>query len=280
MPKVLNMFHAVPKADYDKKVKLQKLELMCYSPEKMDQLYSQKKPRVVGEIKANNQQDRIARVMVADKVLPVSALGKHSRLIYRKAGYINIGMDEYVAVLKSRFGFLLLLFLLLLGLVTALGLLLGSLFGKKDEPTVINPMPVVDPNAETIPDETESPSEDPESVGVMEEQGGSVSMIYSLNAWLDLSTGTIDILFQNPGKSTHDVVLEMYVRNGEENVLIAQSGRIPAGSAMSFLTMKEGSASLSGGSYEALYKVLYYDPATGERALVESEITDVKLVVR
>ena len=45
------------------------------------------------------------------------------------------------------------------------------------------------------------------------------------------------------------------------------------------MDMIEDSAILSEGVYNAVYKVLYYDALTGEKALVESTITDVALTV-
>ena len=275
MPKILTMYHALSKPDYDQELKLRKLKILCYSKDQMDKLYPKEEYTLIGEVKKNNQKDRIARLQIADKIMPVSAPGEHSKIIFRKAGFINIGGDNYIVVLKHRLAFFIWFFGLIGGLIAAIVLLLCLLFRPK--PPVINPMPSTDPHLESIPQDIGTEDDEQHEV---QEQGGSVSMIYSLNAYLELSSGKVDILFQNPTKSTHDVVLELYVINDTQKTLIAQSGRIPPSTALAQLTMMEGSAVLDTGMYEGMFKVLYYNPETGERALVETEITDVKLVVR
>ena len=104
-------------------------------------------------------------------------------------------------------------------------------------------------------------------------------MIYSLDAKLDLNTGKIDIYFKNPKASTHDVSIILYVVSGDTKVPIAQSGRVSAGYSLTSLQMAEGSATLTDGVYNAYYMLSLFDPETGERALVQPEITGVQLVV-
>ena len=274
MPKVLDMHHALVKPDYDQELKLKKLTFRCYSKKRLRELYPNQNYRLIGEIKQNNQKDRIARVHIGEKVLPVCELGEHSRLMFRRAGYLCVGGEDYIAVLKPRWAFLILFFGLIGTLLAMIVLLLCLMFQHKTP--VINPLPSTDPNLETIGDPTDPSG----GTGNEDNLGGSVSMIYSLKAKLDLASGNINILFQNPKNSTHHVVLEMYLLNGDDRVLIASSGRIPGGSALSQMQMLADSAVLTAGTYDALYKVVYYDPNTGERALVETEIVDVLLTVQ
>ena len=110
--------------------------------------------------------------------------------------------------------------------------------------------------------------------------GGSVSMIYTLSAKITLSTGEINIHFKNPKVSNHSVAMQFYILSGGEEYLVAESGLIPAGNGLYTLKMLDTAPTLSEGTYEGMYRVMYYDPITGVRAHVQSEITDVVVSVK
>ncbi|MBQ9972860.1 MAG: hypothetical protein IJP24_04980, partial [Firmicutes bacterium] len=113
-----------------------------------------------------------------------------------------------------------------------------------------------------------------------EDGGGSVSMIYTLEADVSLSSGAITMYFKNPSDSTHDVVLEAYIKSDGAEYLVGKSGRLPAGYELSTLTLISDYAVLSEGMYDGLYKVQCYNPQTGELALVAPQITDLTFTVR
>ena len=94
-----------------------------------------------------------------------------------------------------------------------------------------------------------------------------------------MSTGKIDIYFKNPNASTHDVSIILYVISGDQEIPIAQSGLIKAGSALNVLEFAEGSAQLREGVYSGKYLLSCFDPLTGERALVQPEIAGVTITV-
>lgn len=110
------------------------------------------------------------------------------------------------------------------------------------------------------------------------EGGGAVSLTYSTDVLLNLQEKKAQILFENPSKSTQDMVLQLLVtgKDGEEEVL-AQSDLIPAGYRLEELLLP-GDLTLSSGSYEGLFRVLYYDAKSGEKAVLNTEIP-VKLTV-
>ena len=45
------------------------------------------------------------------------------------------------------------------------------------------------------------------------------------------------------------------------------------------MTFNPNSAVLSPGSYEALYRIGFFDPETGERAVVQTELKNISLTV-
>ena len=71
----------------------------------------------------------------------------------------------------------------------------------------------------------------------------------------------------------------MYIVSGGNEYLIAKSGLIKAGYGLYKLTLSEDAPTLTEGVYTAYYKIGYYNPETGERALVEADIKDVTVTV-
>lgn len=264
------LYSSVSKEKYDKKIKLsRKITVPCYTVKEFDEYKKKNDTRVVGEALLKNKKEEIARLQLDDTELIVSEYKGHKRLLYKEVGFVHVGGTEYVALLKSRLPFWLMLLTILL-LALLLAGLLSWYFSRVPVIGPYNPLPVEDPKAEEIPDDDGTP---------VEQDGGAVSLVYSLDAQLNLSTGKIEIYFQNPGTSNHDVVLQMYVVSGGSETLIAESGRIAAGKGLYELSMNEKSAVLSEGLYDAKLKVIFYNPSTGEKALVESDITDVTLTV-
>ena len=153
--------------------------------------------------------------------------------------------------------------------VAAIGVTVWALFFRETEkpPTILAPdyAPVeTDPNAESIPgDNTEGRKEN-------EEGGGSVSLTYSAEATVDLSDGKVTrMLFANPGKSNQDMVVQIVIRD----LVIVQSGTQNPGKMDTRLDLLEGVASrLTAGIYEGKFNILFYDPTTGEKAVVNTEI--------
>lgn len=271
----LPLYLLLSTTDHDQKVKIEKQELFCYSRKQLDKLYPDKDYKIVGETRAKNKKEAIAQLKAGEKTLDVSEFKSNSRLLNKCVGYARVNRDEYIALLRSRVPFLILLLCCIAALIIAVSLLMGAINEEPPGPVVIDPdhpMPTQDINA--------TPNEDDNSEKAqVEEGGGSLSMIYSLDAELNLTTGQIRIYFMNPNASTHDVSLILYVVSGDTEVPIAQSGRISAGYSLTSLTMVEGTAALSEGVYTGYYMLSLFDPETGERALVQPEITGVQLVV-
>lgn len=265
--------HILPHNDYDQKLKLKKQHVHCYSKGLLKKRYSDKDFQVVGEAKSQNRKEAVAELVIGGETLTVSEAGGHSRLLNRTAGYFHVGGDDYVAILKSRIPFLLLLFALLAGLAAGIAVLVHLLAGPT-APVIdpYHPLPAPDPNVEPIEKDNSSKA-DPGN------GGGSVSMIYTLTAGLSLSDNSISMYFKNPNASNHDVVLELYLVDGETEIKLAQSGLIKAGYGLYEMTMIKDAAVLQEGNYQGKYKVLYYNPDTGERALVESDIDGLTIAV-
>lgn len=116
--------------------------------------------------------------------------------------------------------------------------------------------------AETIPNDHGEKMDQPEG-------GGSVSLVYSKEVTIDLSDESVALYFANPGKSNQDIVLQIVIQ-GE---VVVQSGTLKPGNQVSTLNLLDGAArKLAAGGYDGTFMVLYYNPDTGEKAVVNTEI--------
>ena len=117
-------------------------------------------------------------------------------------------------------------------------------------------------NAEPIPDDTGDKMENPEG-------GGAVSLTYSHQVTIDLSDKAASLYFANPGKSNQDMVIQIAI----QDTIILQSGTLKPGNQVKMLNLLEGAEEmLQPGGYEGKFIVLYYDPISGEKSMVNTEI--------
>lgn len=102
-----------------------------------------------------------------------------------------------------------------------------------------------------------------------EEGGGAVSLTYSDQATVDLSDKTATLVFANPAKSVQEMVVQILV----DDTVIVQSGTLVPGNQVTTLALLDGAESqLQPGGYDGKFAVFYYDPDTGEKAVVNTEI--------
>lgn len=105
-------------------------------------------------------------------------------------------------------------------------------------------------------------------------------MVYQKEVQISLASpdGIADV--PESSKSVNDIVLQLVITgsDGTETV-IAQSGTLSPGYKVETLDLIEGAASLSEGTYTGKFNVLYYDPDTGEKAVLNSTIEGVAITV-
>ena len=145
--------------------------------------------------------------------------------------------------------------LLLLITIAAVSVTIWALFFR--EPETILP-----------PNHTPIDGDSDEKMDV-EEGGGAVSLTYSNKVTIDLSNEKATLMFANPGKSVQDMVVQVIV----QDTVLVQSGRLTPGNQVTTLDLLDGAAKkLSPGIYEGKFLISYYDPDTGEMAVVNTEI--------
>lgn len=159
-----------------------------------------------------------------------------------------------------------LIILLLVVAVAAVGIAVWavSFRGQDEQITDLTPdyAPQQEENVESMGDEGDEKLEAAEG-------GGAVSLTYSVDVSVSLSEETVSLYFGNPSRSTENIVLQLMI----QDTVIMQSGLIEPGSQVSTLSLLAGAAEhLEPGGYDGKFVVLYYDPETGARAIVTTEI--------
>ena len=122
---------------------------------------------------------------------------------------------------------------------------------------------VIDKNAVPLPDKDEKMN--------ASEGGGAVSLSYSNKVAINLNTKELTLYFQNPSKSTHNMVLEVAITQNNKEVVIARSDMLPVGYAIYKLKLLDDIKLIEGG-YNGKFNIIYYDEVTGEKAAVNTDI--------
>ena len=231
---------------------------------------AEKKPKKDGT-PSKFEREVLGEMKIGAQKLGVSKHGTNNRFLYKSAGYVCHADGDIVSICTSRVPFLIALFALVAAIAIAATVLVGLILDGTIRPVIKpdNPLPPIEDNI--VPDTEEGEKEH------SPEGGGSVSMIYTLVANIDLSEASAEIYFRNPVMSNHAVVVEFYIVSDGNEYLAATSGLIPAGNALYELELSKDAPVLSEGVYEGLYRVSYYDPVTGVRAHVQSDITGVSV---
>lgn len=292
------------KNDYDKRIKFQGEYVFCYSKKKLDEMYpggeglSLSGEAYLGADEAQNkfeakQQKRLQKrkergeaspeletlktgeLKIGNNNLGVYPGGTNGKFFSKCDGYVPVGENSFITLHSSRIPFLIAVAGIGAAIIAAVILIIVLLMnpGEPEElPPPENPLPVVDPNV--VPNE----DDDSEKI-ISEEGGGAVSMVYTKDAEIKLSTEMAKIYFNNPNASNHDVVLEFYVVSGETGYFLGRSGRVPAGSSIYEISIADREVEIKEGEYEGLYVLSFYNPETGERAVVDSQIAGITIKV-
>ena len=101
-------------------------------------------------------------------------------------------------------------------------------------------------------------------------------MNWSPNVVVDLSDKTIKLMFQNPGRTLNNMVLQIAV----QDTLLAQSNLLIPGKMLTTMPLKEDAvAQLQPGGYKGRFIVSFYNTTTGEKNMVDSQIEVTVTVV-
>ena len=202
-------------------------------------------------------------------------------LLETHIGKEGICMDEYEGRYTSRAkrgkhagkrrkSWIIILLLLLITAI-AIGVTVWALFFRQPAVSVLAPdyaPQEIEQNAEEMGDSGKDKLDAPAG-------GGSVNLMFQDKVTIDLSDNAATLYYGNPSESTQDVLLQIVV----QDTLIAQSGRIVPRNQVKTLELAEDAAkTLQPGGYDGKLVLSFYNPETGEKATVNTEIP-VKITV-
>lgn len=187
---------------------------------------------------------------------------RNSRISEELAETLEEKRDERYEKVRRRYRVTVILLLIAI-------ILLAIRVAEPEQPVVLAPdYPQVEPEPNAFP------SNDNEDKLEASENGGAVAIIYSDQVSYNLETKQVALSYTNPSSSTASVIVQIivYGPDGAE-YLLAQSGAMNPGFVVNTLDGDlDSNVMLSKGGYSGVMRLLFYDPVTGEKAIVNTEI--------
>ena len=156
-----------------------------------------------------------------------------------------------------------LIILLSVGIVICIAVTIWALFFRTPVGSPDYASDKLEPNAQVIENDDSSKLEAPSG-------GGAISLQYEDKVRIDLSDKKVYLNYSNPNKSTQNIVLEIVIKDQT----VAKSALIKPGYKVTELPLSDGAEKLlSEGVYneDTVFKVLSYDPDSGEKAMVDTK---------
>ncbi|MBR2587775.1 MAG: hypothetical protein IKD77_01035 [Bacilli bacterium] len=262
----------IAKNDYDTTIKINDRDVRCYSKKKIKELSPDGNYKIIGETFEKNKKRKEDIIKLANKELVVSKYGENSKVIYKRKGYFEVEENEYIVYIKSRLAFLLILFFILLAIVI---FIYTGIKIYTSIPSVVPdyPLPPEDEQSTVIEDDNTKKT-------TSKDGGGSVRVRLSNIAKVDLNTGNIEMAYQNPSQSNQDSVITLVLISEDNEYIIARSGLIKSGKQITNLKLINNVVKLSEGVYRGKYIIDHYNPTTGEKALTNSNFSNVEIQVK
>lgn len=158
----------------------------------------------------------------------------------------------------------LLIILLCIGIAVCFAVMVWALFFRTPGGSFDYAPDKLEPNAQVIENDDSPKLEAPSG-------GGAISLQYEDKVTIVLSDKKAYLNYSNPNKSTQNIVLEIVIKDQT----IARSGLIKPGYQVTELPLSDGAENLlSEGVYneDAVFKILSYDPGSGEKAVVDTMV--------
>ena len=278
--------------DSDKRIKIGEQYVFCYSPKKMKELYPEKEYSLVGEAKTKKKEpkktktadgaieepkkkepkvEKIAELNIGGQNLDVNPVSEKKDIFNKVAGYACVGEKNYIALKTSILPFIITIASMIVALALIIALILMLLLNPKTL-TPDHPMPETDKNAVDAGETGDKLA--------TEAGGGGLSMTYKLTASVDLETKEILMLYGNPITSTHNASVELYITSNSKDYLIGASGTLESGKELRTMDLHKDAPKLEKGNYTGYYLITVWDAVTGEKALVQPRIDNVKITVK
>lgn len=111
-----------------------------------------------------------------------------------------------------------------------------------------------------------------EEPNAAKENSGTVTISMTDTMKLDHENELIEMMYEHAFDSTHAAVCQIIINVNGEEILLAQSGVIPAGYGLYRMDALPDTHRLQEGYHSVTLRLLFYDPATGVRADFNTDI--------
>lgn len=164
---------------------------------------------------------------------------------------------------KNNFKFYSILIALVVVIIATVSVTVWALLSKDKNKITPDYAPVgLDKNAEPMNDNEEKLNHS--------EGGSSVGIIYAKELTVNLTSRKIELLFANPSRSNQDMVIAVVI----QDCILVTSGRITPGNKITNLKLnKDATDRLTAGGYNGTIIISCYDPKSGEKSLINTEIS-------
>ena len=108
--------------------------------------------------------------------------------------------------------------------------------------------------------------------------GGAVSISYTEDISISREKGVAWLHYVNPASSRNSVALQLVLVDSEgREAVVGQSGLLQPGTMLEELTLDD--AGCQPGSYGGKYILTFYDPESGEKAILNTVLDGLKVTV-
>lgn len=121
--------------------------------------------------------------------------------------------------------------------------------------------------------------ESPLSVIVRNRAGGTMDIGFQDTVYINRSTGDISLYYQAGFTATHDTILQLILDKNGEEYLMAESGIVQPGNAITYMKLLDGAAErLSSGGYSGKLRLYFY--SEDRKAAATDLNTDIEVKIR
>lgn len=262
---------AINKQNYNKSVKINHRDVMAYDRKMLDELYPNNTYILVGETFEDNKKEQIDTIVLSQKELIVSKYGKNSKLLYKRAGYLLVGKNEFLVILQSRLPFIILLFgIILIGLI-------AGFIGYK----TLTHGPIIAPDYPLPPEDTSASDIKNDSSTIRDTSHKNRAAIkVAREVTISLDAKKVEFIYQNFNASNKNAVVTLCILKDGNEYAIARSGLVKAGKEIKMMDLLPDAIKLSNGVYNGRIKIDFYDEITGEKAATSTDFDDVEVSVK
>lgn len=235
---------------YGEKYKLGEQQIKCYSKKQLNILYPNKDYKLVGEYAPSSNKSPVGRLEYKENKLILSKLKTHSRVAYCEKGYLGVGEDSFVVLLKNAIPTRIIAAVLCV-LVLAAGVILATNLTGKSEIVSVEEEPIAAAGFDqNVQPELEEGAVDWEGTKPRETGGVTAGIAIPGYKSITIDAGETDIKvnLQNPQGNPCYFVISLVLQDGTE---LYKSKMIEPGKGLYDITINNP---LEKGEYPAVVK--------------------------